>query len=62
MEALGLQKVFVDPDSSSQSPDKTLPQKIQFPPVARLYTTSDKCEFDTTLSKSDVMKTRHLRL
>lgn len=49
-----------DPISSSQSPDKTLLHQIQFPPVVGLSTASDMCEFDMTLSKSDVMKMRHV--
>lgn len=46
--------------SSSQRRGKTLSHEIQFPPLARLSTASDKCEFDMTLSKSDVRKMQHI--
>lgn len=46
--------------SSTWSSDKTLSHQIQFPPVASLSAASDKCEFDMTLSKSDVMKMHHI--
>lgn len=49
-----------DSISSYQSPDKTLSHQIQFLPVARLSSASDKCEFDMTLSKSDVTKMQHI--
>lgn len=62
MKAVGVQKVFWEHDfiSSSQSPDKTLSHRIQFPPAASLSAASHKCEFDMTLSKSDVMKMQHV--
>lgn len=62
LKAVGVHKVLEEHDSlsSSQSPDKTLSHQIQFPPVARLSTASDKCELDMTLSKSDVMKMQHV--
>lgn len=62
LKTVGVQKVFGEHDSisSSQSPYKTLSHQIQFPPVASLSTASDKCEFDMTLSKSDVMKMQRI--
>lgn len=35
---------------------RPLSHQIQFPPVASLSAASDRCEFDLTLSKSDVTK------
>lgn len=58
LKAVGVHRVSEEHNSSSssQSPDKTLSHQIQFPPVSSLSTASDKCEFNMTLSKSDVMK------
>lgn len=56
MKAVGEHKVFGEHDfiSSCERPDKSLSRQIQFLPVAGLFLVSDKCEFDMTLSMSNV--------